>query len=45
MNSTMYESAMDETSPPVGFWAYARSWFPFQYSPLGPRTSFIVWYV
>ncbi len=45
MNSTMYESAMEETSPPVGFWAYARSWFPFQYSPLGPRTSFIVWYV
>ena len=46
MNSTMYESAMDETSPPVGFWAYARSWFnPFQYSPLGARTSFIVWYV
>jgi hypothetical protein len=45
MNSTMYESALDETAPPVGFWAYARSWFPFQYSPLGPRTSFIVWYV
>ena len=46
MNSTMYESAMDETPPPVGFWAYARSWFnPFQYSLLGARTSFIVWYV
>jgi hypothetical protein len=46
MNSTMYTSALDETAPPVGFWAYARSWFnPFQYSPLGPRTSFIVWYV
>jgi hypothetical protein len=27
VNSTMYESALDETDPPpVGFWAYARSW-------------------
>jgi hypothetical protein len=47
MNSTMYESAMEETPPPVGFWAYAKSWFNpfFQYSPLGARNSFIVWYV
>jgi hypothetical protein len=47
MNSTMYESAMEETLPPIGFWAYAKSWFNpfFQYSPLGARNSFIVWYV
>ncbi len=47
VNSTMYESAMEETPPPVGFWAYAKSWFNpfFQYSPLGARNSFIVWYV
>jgi hypothetical protein len=47
MNSTMYESAMEETPPPIGFWAYAKSWFNpfFQYSPLGARNSFIVWYV
>jgi len=47
VNSTMYESALDETPPPVGFWAYARSWLnPFsQYRPLGAHNSFIVWYV
>ncbi len=47
VNSTMYESAMEETPPPIGFWAYAKSWFNpfFQYSPLGARNSFIVWYV
>jgi hypothetical protein len=47
VNSTMYESAMEETPPPVGFWAYAKSWLNpfFQYSPLGARNSFIVWYV
>jgi hypothetical protein len=47
VNSTMYESAMEETPPPVGFWAYAKSWLNpfFQYSPLGARDSFIVWYV
>jgi hypothetical protein len=47
VNSTMYESALDETPPPVGFWAYARSWLnPFsQYRPLGARNSFFVWYV
>jgi hypothetical protein len=47
VNSTMYESAMEETTPPVGFWAYAKSWLNpfFQYSPLGARDSFIVWYV
>jgi hypothetical protein len=46
-NSTMYTSALDETPPPVGFWAYARSWLnPFsQYRPLGAHNSFIVWYV
>ncbi len=47
VNSTMYESAMEETTPPVGFWAYAKSRLNpfFQYSPLGARDSFIVWYV
>jgi hypothetical protein len=47
VNSTMYESALDETPPPVGFWAYARSWLnPFsRYRPLGAHNSFIVWYV
>jgi predicted DNA-binding protein (UPF0251 family) len=48
VNSTMYESALDETDPPpVGFWAYARSWLnPFsRYRPLGAHNSFIVWYV
>jgi hypothetical protein len=48
VNSTMYESALDETDPPpTGFWAYARSWLnPFsRYRPLGAHNSFIVWYV
>jgi hypothetical protein len=48
VNSTMYESALDETDPPpAGFWAYARSWLnPFsRYRPLGAHNSFIVWYV
>jgi len=48
VNSTMYESALDEADPPPsGFWAYARSWLnPFsRYRPLGARNSFIVWYV
>jgi hypothetical protein len=48
VNSTMYESALDETEPPpVGFWAYARSWLnPFsRYRPLGAHNSFVVWYV
>jgi hypothetical protein len=48
INSTMYESALDEADPPPsGFWAYARSWLnPFsRYRPLGAHTSFIVWYV
>jgi hypothetical protein len=48
VNSTMYESALDEAdSPPAGFWAYARSWLnPFsRYRPLGAHNSFIVWYV
>jgi hypothetical protein len=46
-HSTMYESALEETAPPAGFWAYARSWLnPFsRYHPLGARDSFIVWYV
>jgi hypothetical protein len=46
-HSTMNESALDETTPPVGFWAYAKSWLNpfFHYSPLGARDSFIVWYV
>jgi hypothetical protein len=46
-HSTMYESALEETTPPAGFWAYARSWLnPFsRYRPLGARDSFIVWYV
>ena len=48
VNSTMYESAMDEADPPrAGFWAYARSWLnPFsRYRPLGAHNSFLVWYV
>ncbi len=48
VNSTMYESALEETDPPpTGFWAYARSWLnPFsRYRPLGAHNSFIVWYV
>jgi hypothetical protein len=47
VNSTMYESALEETTPLVGFWAFAKSWLNpfFQYSPLGARDSFIVWYV
>ena len=48
VNSTMYESALDEADPPPsGFWAYARSWLnPFsRYRPLGAHNSFIVWYV
>jgi len=48
VNSTMYESALDEADPPpAGFWAYARSWLnPFsRYRPLGAHNSFIVWYV
>jgi hypothetical protein len=48
MNSTMYESALDETDPPpTGFWAYARSWLnpSSRYRPLGAHNSFIVWYV
>ncbi len=48
INSTMYESALDEADPPPsGFWAYARSWLnPFsRYRPLGAHNSFIVWYV
>jgi predicted DNA-binding protein (UPF0251 family) len=46
-NSTMYTSALDETPPPAGFWAYARSWLnPFsRYRPLGAHNSFLVWYV
>ncbi len=46
-NSTMYTSALDETPPPAGFWAYARSWLnPFsRYRPLGAHNSLIVWYV
>jgi hypothetical protein len=48
VNSTMYESALDETyPPPTGFWAYAKSWLnPFsRYRPLGAHNSFLVWYV
>jgi hypothetical protein len=48
INSTMYESALDEADPPPsGFWAYARSWLnPFsRYRPLGAHNSFLVWYV
>jgi hypothetical protein len=48
INSTMYESALDEADPPPsGFWAYARSWLnPFsRYRPLGAHNGFIVWYV
>jgi hypothetical protein len=48
INSTMYESALDEADPPpTGFWAYARSWLnPFsRYRPLGAHNSFLVWYV
>jgi hypothetical protein len=48
VNSTMYESALDEADPPpTGFWAYARSWLnPFsRYRPLGAHNSFLVWYV
>ncbi len=48
VNSTMYESALEEADPPpAGFWAYARSWLnPFsRYRPLGAHNSFIVWYV
>jgi len=46
-HSTMNESALDTTTAPVGFWAYARGWLNpfFQYNPLGARNSFVVWYV
>ncbi len=47
VHSTMNDSTMNTTTPPVGFWAYAKSWLNpfFQYSPLGTRSSFVVWYV
>jgi hypothetical protein len=46
-HSTMNDSTMNTTTSPVGFCAYAKSWLNpfFQYSPLGARNSFIVWYV
>jgi hypothetical protein len=46
-HSTMNDSTMNTTTAPVGFWAYAKSWLNpfFQYSPLGARNSFVVWYV
>jgi hypothetical protein len=46
-HSTLNESALDTTTAPVGFWAYARGWLNpfFQYSPIGARNSFVVWYV
>ncbi len=46
-HSTINESSLNTTTPPIGFWAYAKSWLNpfFQYSPLGARDSFIVWYV
>jgi hypothetical protein len=46
-HSTMNESALDTTTAPVGFWAYARGWMNpfFQYSHIGARNSFVVWYV
>jgi hypothetical protein len=46
-HSTMNESALDTTTAPVGFWAFARGWLNpfFQYNPLGARNSFVVWYV
>jgi hypothetical protein len=42
--STMNESALDMTTVPVGFWAYARGWLNpfFHYSPLGASNSFTV---
>ncbi len=46
-HSTMNKSALDTTTAPVGFWAYARGWLNpfFQYAPIGARNSFVVWYV
>jgi hypothetical protein len=47
VHSTLDESALNTTTAPVGFWAYARGWLNpfFQYSPIGARNSFVVWYV
>jgi hypothetical protein len=46
-HSTFNETALDTTTAPIGFWAYARGWLNpfFQYAPLGACNSFDVWYV
>jgi hypothetical protein len=45
--STMNESVLDQTTAPIGFWAYARGWLNpfFQYAPLGACNAVDVWYV
>jgi hypothetical protein len=47
VHSILDESALNTTTAPIGFWAYARGWLNpfFQYTPLGARNSFTVWYV
>jgi hypothetical protein len=46
-HSTLNSTALDTTTAPVGFWAYARGWMDpvFQYFPLSTRNSFSMWYV
>jgi hypothetical protein len=46
-HSTLNGSALETTTAPVGFWAYARGWMDpvFQYFPLSTRNSFTMWYV
>jgi hypothetical protein len=46
-HSTLNGSALETTTAPVGFWAYARGWMDpvFQYFLLSTRNSFTMWYV
>jgi hypothetical protein len=46
-HSTLNSTALETTTAPVGFWAYARGWMDpvFQYFPLSTRNSFSMWYV
>jgi hypothetical protein len=46
-HSTLNSTALETTTAPVGFWAYARGWMDpvFQYFPLSTRNSFSMGYV
>jgi len=46
-HSTLNTTALETTTAPVGFWAYARGWMDpvFQYFPLSTRNSFSLGYV